>query len=125
MYTKTNMIKTLVTARKLLKSGFIQGDWICNDRCFLSDGRPSGKTPECCAEGSVQIAAGLYSKSGEPAANTKSRMYSRYLIGMLDEKVKENTSFDLIREVNDAAGSTYTDVAKYFNLVLKDLRSNG
>lgn len=106
MYTKTNMIKTLETAKEYLKSGFIQGEWICKKtdaNGLETDGY------DCCAEGAVLLACGFRTpgtrRSSFSVKESTRGKYALAVINKLDETVRSRSRrFGSIVEVNDSTG---------------------
>lgn len=129
MYTKTNMIKTLERARKILASGFIKGRWICHtidESCIVPYGTP-GSRLRCCATGAVHLAAGVPSRvslAGRSFAARRSARYGNALVGLINKEVKNSYSkFLSIVSVNDAESSSLESVDKFFVRTINSLKT--
>lgn len=121
MYTKTNMIKTLNNAHKLVRSGYVSGEWQCHiatrdvnkkDLMFdkgdvipgdyLDEMRELGACEEaCCAEGAIELAAGI--THNQIDQSTKEAKYARKLLEVVGSVV-DNDKFASITDTNDSGG---------------------
>lgn len=114
-YSKKNMIKTLEVAKEYLKSGYIQGEWICK--------KPGNEGFECCAEGSVLLACGINVSGTWPTIHdeTKNGKYAIAIINKLDDTVANRSEkFNSIMDVNDGSGLKTT--LGWFDKTIQELQ---
>lgn len=134
MYTKTNMIKTLNNAHKLVRAGYVSGEWQCHIATketngfskgevippdFLEKMRELGACDEaCCAEGAIELAAGITHE--QIYQKTKEAKYARKLLKVVGSVV-DNDKFDNITDTNDSGG--IVSVNALFKRAVKEIEN--